>query len=93
MIDLEVISSTIGIPLWLIALYILWEIFWKGMAMWKAAERKSPIWFAILLIANTAGILSILYIYLFSEIKLDNKKETKINLSRKKSRRRKSPTS
>ena len=62
MVDLEFISSTIGIPLWLIALYILWEIFWKGMAMWKAAQLSHKKWFIALLIINTFGILDIIYI-------------------------------
>jgi len=47
---------------------IVWELVWKLLAMWKAAKRNSPIWFVILAIFNTVGILPILYIYLFSKI-------------------------
>jgi hypothetical protein len=45
---------------------IIWEIFWKGWALWRAAKNESKVWFAVLLILNTAGILEILYIFVFS---------------------------
>jgi hypothetical protein len=46
---------------------ILWSIFWKGMALWKAAREGSKVWFVVLLVVNTLGILEILYIYVFSK--------------------------
>jgi hypothetical protein len=46
---------------------ILWSIFWKGLALWKAAREGSRIWFVVLLVVNTAGILEILYLYVFSK--------------------------
>lgn len=46
---------------------ILWSIFWKGWALWKAAKEDSKYWFIALLVINTAGILDILYIFLFSK--------------------------
>jgi hypothetical protein len=67
-----------GIPVWMIAILVvasIWEAVWKGFALWKAAKKNQLIWFVVILIFNTAGILSILYIFLFSEIKLDSKKE------------------
>ncbi|MDP4039211.1 MAG: DUF5652 family protein [Candidatus Pacearchaeota archaeon] len=67
-----------GIPLWLIFIVILWTLFWKALALWKSARKNSPIWFIVLLVVNTLGILEILYIYLFSEINLGNKKSQKI---------------
>jgi hypothetical protein len=48
-------------------LLILWSIFWKGLALWKAAHEGSRIWFVVLLVVNTAGILEILYLYVFSK--------------------------
>ncbi len=56
----------------LIILYI-WSLIWKAIALWKSARKKQLIWFIILLVANTAGILEILYIFLFSKIKLEEK--------------------
>lgn len=45
----------------------LWTIPWKGVALWKAARNRSKIWFIIILVVNTLGILEILYIFLFSK--------------------------
>jgi len=53
---------------------IVWTIIWKGIALWKAARLSHKWWFITILILNTAGILDILYIYVFSEYgKLKNK--------------------
>ena len=46
----------------LFVLLLIWSLIWKGIALWKAAKKNHPIWFGILLIANTLGILEILYI-------------------------------
>ncbi len=47
----------------------IWSLAWKGVALWKAAHNNSKPWFVVLLIVNTAGILEILYIFLFSKKK------------------------
>ena len=41
----------------------LWSLVWKGLALWRADERKSKPWFIVLLILNTAGILEIIYLF------------------------------
>lgn len=51
----------------MIALLVIWSLVWKGMALWKAARAGSKPWFVALLIVNTAGILDILYLYVFSK--------------------------
>ncbi len=56
----------LGVTGLLLAIVILWSIVWKGMALWKAAREGSKVWFVILLIVNTVGILEILYLYVFS---------------------------
>ena len=45
---------------------IAWSLTWKGLALWKAAREGSKPWFVALLVINTAGILEILYLYVFS---------------------------
>lgn len=50
----------------IMALVMLWSIPWKGVALWKAARRKDLVWFIVLLLVNTIGILEIIYIFLFS---------------------------
>ncbi len=47
-----------------------WDGVWKLIALWKAARKGSVAWFIILAIINSAGILPILYIFLFSEMRL-----------------------
>jgi hypothetical protein len=51
----------------LILILALWELFWKGIALWKAARESQKYWFIAIIILNTAGILPILYIFLFKK--------------------------
>ena len=55
----------VGIGIFLAAL-IVWSLVWKGLALWKAARLGHKGWFVALLVVNTAGILDILYLYVFS---------------------------
>ena len=66
-------------PRGLVVLILLsiWTLAWKGVALWKAAENKSKIWFVILLIINDLGILSIIYIFYFSKPKVKKPEEIK----------------
>ena len=49
--------------LWaLLVVLAIWEIIWKGFALWKAAQNKEKGWFIAILILNTAGILPIIYL-------------------------------
>ncbi len=86
---LENIQGLSDLPVWFLALLAAWILIWKGLALWKAAKRNSPIWFFAILIINAMGILEILYFYLFSEMKFDNKKSPD-KMKSKKSNRKKS---
>lgn len=62
-----------GTPMWpliSLAFFVLlaWTLYWKGMALWKAAREQHKIWFVALLLVNTLGILEILYIFVFSKM-------------------------
>lgn len=46
---------------------LIWSLVWKGLALWKAARRGTSVWFVVLLVVNTVGILDILYLYVFSK--------------------------
>jgi methionyl-tRNA synthetase len=46
----------------LIVPLILWTLFWKGLALWTAGNRKEKVWFIILFLVNTVGILEIIYL-------------------------------
>lgn len=53
-----------------IGLLALWSIFWKGLALWKAARNDERYWYVALLVFNTAGILEILYLFFFAKEKI-----------------------
>ena len=61
---LNVISSQLGISLAMISLIMtiagIWALVWKGLALWKSSQKKQPIWFVVLLVVNTLGLLEIL---------------------------------
>ena len=58
-------------PLWFFA-FIAWIIVWKGWALWHAARREESLWFIVLLIVNTAGILEIIYLFFVAKKKLSD---------------------
>lgn len=47
-------------------LVIIWSLYWKGRALWKAAKLDDRWWFIGILVVNTLGIIEILYLYYFS---------------------------
>ncbi len=53
----------------LILALVLWSSIWKGLALYRAGSLKSVPWFVVLFILNTAGILEILYLFVFSNKK------------------------
>lgn len=53
----------------LFTLLLIWSLVWKGFALWRSAKNNHKIWFIVMLVVNTVGILEILYIFLFSQKK------------------------
>jgi methionyl-tRNA synthetase len=53
--------------LWVVLL--AWSMVWKGLALYRAGRREDKVWFVVLLIVNTLGILEILYLYVFGKDK------------------------
>ena len=48
-------------------LLIAWSIVWKAVALWHCARNKQLIWYIVLLIVNTVGILEIIYLVFFKK--------------------------
>jgi hypothetical protein len=71
-----------GLWNWLPLLFI-WELFWKGLALWKAARNDQRYWYIALLIFNTFGLLQILYLFVFAKEKLVIVREAKVVSKRK----------
>lgn len=45
----------------------VWEMVWKGIALWKAGRNDQLGWFIPIFIFNTVGILPIVYIVFFQK--------------------------
>lgn len=41
---------------------VIWELVWKGIAMWRAAHLEQHVWFWVLLVISSVGILPIIYL-------------------------------
>ena len=55
-----------GAPRWLaivVIIVVLWEAIWKGVALWHAGSDRNLLWFVLIFVLNTAGILEIIYIF------------------------------
>ena len=53
----------------LIMVLVLWSSIWKAFALYRAGSLRSVPWFTVLFVLNTAGILEILYLFVFSKKK------------------------
>lgn len=62
---------------WAFILLVTWMLVWKGLALWKAARLNQPVWFIIILLVNTLGILEILYIFVFARFAFNHLKMRK----------------
>jgi hypothetical protein len=47
--------------LWLVMFFILWELAWKAMGLWKAGRNQKVGWFITIFILPTFGLLPIIY--------------------------------
>lgn len=51
----------------LVGVVVLWDLVWKGLALWKASRAGSKWWFIAILVLNTSGLLPIIYIFMISK--------------------------
>ena len=85
-------GSELGIPFglapWLLVLMLVWSLVWKGLALWRASRNGQRIWYIVLLLVNTLGLLEILYLNLWEKNEEEEKeKPAKKRKARKKRRR------
>jgi hypothetical protein len=52
---------------------IIWEMVWKAIALWKCGRNNQLIWFILILVLNTAGILPIIYLLFLQDRKKGKK--------------------
>ena len=62
------IATEIGVSIWLLCALVIWSLTWKLIALWKSARKGSIVWFIVLAIFNTVGVLPIIYIFVFSHM-------------------------
>ena len=74
---LNQVIEQLGISIWLLVIILIWSSAWKFVALWKSARNNSLVWFIILALFNTVGILEILYIFVFSKMKTNNFRKRK----------------
>jgi methionyl-tRNA synthetase len=51
----------------LMVILVIWSSVWKGFALYRAGSNRSPIWFVVLFLVNTLGILEILYLFIWGK--------------------------
>jgi len=51
---------------WIVPLAI-WELVWKGIALWKCGRNNQLPWFVAILLINSVGILPIIYLLFFQK--------------------------
>lgn len=50
----------------LIIIAVVWSSVWKAFALYRAGKQTDPIWFVLLFLVNTLGILEMFYLFIFS---------------------------
>ena len=78
------LASQFGVPIWLFIIIFSWIIVWKLLALWKSARNNHIVWFIVLAILNTVGILEILYIYAFSKMGKKSQRTKLVKVKKKK---------
>lgn len=46
---------------------MIWEAVWKLIALWKCGRNNQLVWFIVIGILNTVGILPIIYLLFFQK--------------------------
>lgn len=54
----------------------VWDLAWRGIALWQSSRRQQKIWFILLLFVNSAGILPIIYLIICKLKENDRREDT-----------------
>lgn len=55
------------INLWILIVLGVWDIIWRGIALWKSARHNQRYWFVALMVINSVGILPLVYLRFFQK--------------------------
>lgn len=64
---MDKINAYLASPIFYILM--LWSLYWKGRALWKAARKARKGWFIAILVLHTFGLFDIAYLYLLDKDK------------------------
>lgn len=64
----------------LLLIMVLWVLPWKVYALWTASKNNHKIWFVVLILVNTFGILEIIYVFGIAKKKWSEVKSTFLRL-------------
>lgn len=67
---MSIMNQLLGNQLFFV-FFLIWSLFWKGFALWKSSQKKQLIWFIILLLINTLGLLEIAYVFFLNRWDID----------------------
>ena len=60
-----------AMPAWVAPTLIIlgiWSMVWKAFGLYRAGKLRQPLWFVVMFLVNTLGILEIFYIFVFSKL-------------------------
>jgi len=49
----------------LLIVIMIWAAIWKAIALWKSARNHQVVWFIVIAVFNTIGLLEIIYLAFF----------------------------
>ena len=58
MFDWDIANPNLGI-----FILIVWEAFWKGVALWKSAKKGDFVWFIAIFLINFFGLIPLFYLW------------------------------
>jgi len=59
-------------PIWfmpIILILLIWSLIWKALALWHSAKKGNRVWFILLLVINSLGILELFYLFYVEKVK------------------------
>lgn len=64
-------------------LLIIWEAFWKAIALWKSAKRGDLKWFVAIFLINFFGLIPLFYLWRTKQLEEVLRDIFKINFRKK----------
>lgn len=55
-------------PEWITAI-VIWDGLWKAFALWHAARNRQLLWFILLVVINSVGLLPMAYLAFFRPVR------------------------